>query len=293
MHKDRGFSISCQMSRGLHGSSSMSTKPVRTPDRGAIVRIAGSVLKTTSVAVELRNGCLYRTVFIRGKGDSFCLMRSTPDRLLRLLRIEESRLAVEALALELLQRHRTVTAPTLLDHHVGSAASHLISGPFNGIILSDLDRPLSNRRQATFDRSLGRYICRLSSIIGPGFGPLARPSITSWARCFALMLDSVLCDAEDSLISLPYDGIRMFVRKHARSLDRITQPRLVLVEAADEDNIVCDNTNNQVVSLLDYGSAVWGDPFLSDCFCQSSAALLEGYGEGTVDDPDHRIRHLL
>ena len=107
------------------------------------------------------------------------------------------------------------------------------------------------------------------------------------------MLETVLRDAEDSLVNLPYDSIRMHVRKHSGSLDKVVEPRFVLIEAADEDNIVFDESTGQVKSLLDYSTAMWADPFLSDCFCQPSEAFVDGYGEGITGDADKRIRQLL
>lgn len=291
--KDRHVSSSFKMSRASGLSYSMSTKPTKLPDKAAIIRTAGTVLKTSSVEIERYDGCLYRTYLLRGREDSFCVMRCPPQPTLRLLRIEEDRLAIEAQALHLLSRRRAVTAPSVLDDDTASSNSFLISGPFTGSILGDLDRSLSVQRQEILDRSLGRYIRRVSSLTGPAFGPLDRPCMQSWARCFASMLETVLRDAEDSLASLPYDSIRMQVRRHSRSLERVTEPRLVLVEAADEDNIVFDESTGQVTSLFDYGTAMWADPFFSDCFCQPSEAFLDGYGESLGTDADKRIRQLL
>jgi hypothetical protein len=106
-------------------------------------------------------------------------------------------------------------------------------------------------------------------------------------------VNSILEDGEDALVTLPSDLIRTMTQRHHASLDMITQPRLTLLELAPEDNIVVDSSKKRVTGVLDFSTAVWGDPLLSDCFIRPSKHLLEGYGDIPDCDADARIRQLL
>ena len=100
-------------------------------------------------------------------------------------------------------------------------------------------------------------------------------------------------DGEDALISLPYEGMRDLVRKHRGSLDRITEPRLVLIELAADKNVVVDVKSHQVTGLLDFSTAIWGDPFMSDCFYNPTTSFAEGFGKLPNQSVDERIRQYL
>lgn len=295
IHKDGrpGLSLAA---KGYRPPSTMATasKQARSVDKVAIIKIASIVLKTNNVQVESYAGCLYRTYLLRTKDDTFCAMKCTPTQGIRLMRLEDERLAVEAAVLQLLDRHTDI-APAVLDHQIGSTAqdiSHLISGPFIGSLLHTAS-PLSAERRHVLDRSVGRHIARLAAFTSRAFGPVLRPYTRSWAQCYASILEDVLRDAEDSLVSLPYDAIRLIVRKHATVLDKVTEPRLVLLGAAEDSNVVFDARTSRLTSLLDYGTAIWGDPFMSDYFCKPSKSFLEGYGEIIGEDIDARTRQML
>ena len=147
------------------------------------------------------------------------------------------------------------------------------------------------------DRSLGQYVRRVSSLSGSAFGPLRQPQgypgFQSWARAFAALLETILRDGEDALISLPFDSIRDLVRRHRASLDRITQPKLMVIDLAADHNIVVCPKTFQVTGLLDYATAFWGDPFMSDCFYKPTASFAEGFGRLPNGSSDERIRQYL
>ena len=100
-------------------------------------------------------------------------------------------------------------------------------------------------------------------------------------------------DGEDALISLPYEGMRDLVRKHRASLDKVTQPKLVLLELSSDENVIVDVKNHRVNGLLDYSTAIWGDPFMSDCFYKPTASFAEGFGKLPNQNADERIRQYL
>lgn len=284
--------------RRARASPTMSSNasPSPSPDRAALLKAASVALGTDNIGVDRLEGYLYRTYRLQARNGSFCVMRCRPLQAVRLLHLEEDRLVKEAAMLSLLRRCKHSSALRLLNEQpaaMTTGTAYLITGPFTGSILGRLGRPLTAIRRKVLDVSHGQYMRRLASVRGQSFGMLSSPGMPSWSVCFASLVQSLLHDAEDSLVSLPYSDIRDQVRRHRSSLDLITEPRLTLIEAADVDNIVFDPRTDQVTALLDYGSAIWGDSFFCNCFYAPSEAFLEGYGEGVGGDADKRIRHLL
>ena len=263
----------------------MAASSPRSPDRSAIQLVASNALQSRSVSVSKLEGYIFRTYRLRTSEGFFYILRTRPSCNVRLLRHEEGWLESEAGALQALGGRSDVRTPRLITYHntashIGSA--YLISGPFSGSVLSDIEPSLSRQALSSIDKSLGQYVCHLSSISGSLFGAIRQgqgfPGSQSWARAFAFLLESIMRDGEDALISLPYEGIRDLVRKHRASLDRITRPKLVLVELASDKNVVVDPKNHRVSGVLDFSSAIWGDPFMSDCFYKPTASFAEGFG---------------
>ena len=198
----------------------MSTNSPRSPDRSAIQRVASSALQSKSVTVEPLDGYIFRTYRLRTSTGFFYILRCRPSFNIRLLKHEEGWLEAEAGALQFIGGRADVHTPRLITYH--DAPSHLgstclISGPFSGSILAEIEPSLSQQALANIDKSLGQYVRRLSSLCGPHFGPIRTtaqwlPTSPSWAKTFAFLLESVLRDGEDTLISLPYEGIRDLVR---------------------------------------------------------------------------------
>lgn len=266
------------------------------PDQVAIQRLAATVMKTTIARVVRLDGYLYSTHQLIGAGGSFCLLKCSPSAGKRLLTCEEDRLGVEASVLSLLGRRVDVAAPKLLEYQAATASvggSYIISGPFSGSIMGSMSRASSASERIIVDRNLGAYLQRLATIGNRSFGPFRRPSTSSWATYFSSLLESILSDGEASAINLPSNLMRQMIVKHRSSLDGIEQAKLVLLEVASTDNIVVDERTHDITSLIDYSTAIWGDPFLSDAFHRPSRSFVEGFGEGVDGDNDKRIRHLL
>ena len=278
----------------------MSSNPPRSPDRAAIQRIASSALQSKQVAVEKLDDYIYRTYRLRTSQSFFYVLKSRPPINVRLLRHEEGYLEAEAGALQTIGGRSDIRTPRLISFHnttVHIGSSYLISGPFTGSILADVEPSLSRQALASIDRSLGQYVRQLSSISGPSFGAIRQaqgiPGSQSWARAFAFLLESVMRDGEDALINLPYEGMRDLVRKHRASLDKITQPKLMLLELASDKNVIVDVRNHRVSGLFDFSSAIWGDPFMSDCFYKPTASFAEGFGKLPNQSSDERLRQYL
>ena len=276
-----------------------STAP-RSPDRSTIQRIASRALQSKQASVEKLDGYIFRTYRLRTSEGFFYILKSRPPTHVRLLRHEHSWLEVEAGTLQTLGGRSDVRTPRPITYHDTTAhigSPYLISGPFTGSILSDIEPSLSRQALANIDKSLGQYIRQLASISGPQFGAIRQaqgiPGSQSWAGAFAFLLEAIMRDGEDALISLPYEGMRDLVRKHRTSLDRIAQPKLLLLELASDNNVVVDVKNHRVSGVLDFATAIWGDPFMSDCFYKPTASFAEGFGKLPNQTFDERIRQYL
>lgn len=271
-----------------------------SPDQSAIQRTAASALQSRSVRVEKLGGYIFQTYRLRTSESFFYTLRCRPSYNIRLLRHEESWLESEAGTLQSIGGRSDIHTPRLITYHttplhIGSY--YLISGPFTGSIFADVEPELSRQALANIDKSLGRYVRRLSSMTGPQFGPIRQsqgfPGFRSWAKAFAFLLEAVMRDGEDALISLPYDHVRDLVRKHRASLEKISQPKLVLLELSSDNNVVVDVREEQVTGLLDWSTAIWGDPFMSDCFYKPTASFAEGFGKLPNQSNDERARQYL
>jgi hypothetical protein len=274
-------------------SPHMAAKPTARPlDRTAILRTASVALRSNSVEIHRLDDHLCRSYRLSDPSnpETFCVLKCPPAPNTRLLRHEHDRLSTESHALQLLSRRRTQPAtqqPAILDHQ---ATSFTLVGPFSGIVLSDLDTPLPPSRRRILDRNLGQHIRRLNAITCPTFGPLQRPQYQSWARCFAAMLLEAIRDAEDGLVSLPYSEVKAQLRRHWDCLESVSEARLTVIELP-VDGVVFDERNGEVGGLIDYGSAMWADPLLGDCFLRASEGFIEGYG--SFEGEDQKVRRLL
>ncbi|KAK4497166.1 hypothetical protein PRZ48_011616 [Zasmidium cellare] len=272
----------------------------RSPDRGSVQQVAVKALQTRSVKVERLDGSVFRSFRLQPQSDFFYVLRCRPSSHVRLLRHEEERLQAEAIVLQTLRGRPDLLIPRLIEynkttHPLGS--QYLINGPFKGSILSDVEPDLSTQALASIDRSLGQYVRQLAQVTGPAFGPTRGTTPptnpTTWSHTFTTLLESALRDGEDALISLPYDFIRSQARRHRGALDQITTPRLTILEMSADKNIVVDTDHNVVSGVLDVSTAIWGDPFLSDCFCRPSVGFAEGFGRLPRGDEGERCRQYL
>nr|POE93226.1 hypothetical protein CFP56_19238 [Quercus suber] len=276
-----------------------SSGAIRLPDQIMIQRLAGSALQTQVVEVEKLDSYLYRTFRLRTRQSFFYLLRCTPSRSVRLLRHEEGRIEAEATILQLLSGQSGILNARLVDYDSTklNGSPHLICGPFSGSILSDIEPSLSKDSLAAIDQSLGQCLRCISELRGQAFGPFQRSqrpiAHNSWAQQFSAMLETVLRDGEDALISLPYAGIRTLIHKHKASLDRIIIPRVLLLEVGDDRNIVVDPGTHHVTGIVDLSTAYWGDPFLSDVFYKPTASFAHGFGRLPNGDDDERLRQYM
>lgn len=85
------------------------------------------------------------------------------------------------------------------------------------------------------------------------------------------MINSVLMDAEDTLVALPFAEIRHVVQRMGKELDDVRQARLVLgwadvVNEQEEGEgqpgvgVLIDRRENEITGFVGLGGSFWGDP---------------------------------
>ena len=217
--------------------------------------------------------------------------------------------------------------PKLLKH---SSSNREMAYPYSifetipGAPLSTLSIYLSLPERRLVDKQVGSMARRLASLTSPtgAFGPVSRvlpdvlpPTSTSldtqgsstWAEAFHSLLEGVLRDGEDMAVLLPYDTIRAHYQQLSWCLDAVTVPRLLVLDAGSETNVMIErgsgegtsalpNGNPKLTGLRSWSQGVFGDPLISSCFEDPSEGFWEGWQEGSeeiIDDTDTTEVRLL
>lgn len=157
--------------------------------------------------------------------------------------------------------------PALIDHsqstkQLGSAYN--ILSHLSGLSLSSLSKHLSISERRHVDFQAGRLLRRLSHLRSPSgkFGPaisvlyptpiagsraggsMETPGgMDSWSLAFHAILEGILRDAEDMAVTIPYQTIRRQFRRFGCYLDAVVAPRLVILDAAQDSNIMVERVH--------------------------------------------------
>lgn len=205
--------------------------------------------------------------------------------------------------------------PRLLKHSSNNremAYPYSIFEANSGVPLSTLSIYLTIPERREIERQLGSMVRSLASLTSPSgtFGTigwvLPNPYNTttttapetrgsaSWSEAFGLLLEGVLRDGEDMSVLVPYQTLRNHYRRLSWHLDAVTSPRLLILDAGNETNMLIERgseeevgtvlgENCRLVGLRSWSQGVFGDPLLSNCFENPSETFLEGWRGGTND----------
>lgn len=80
--------------------------------------------------------------------------------------------------------------------------------------------------------------CQVSKAVGSS-GKVSRVS-KSWRLAFHIMLEAILRDAEDMAVTIPYKPIRRHFHRFTHCLDAVSTPRLVIVDAGHDWNVIAE-----------------------------------------------------
>lgn len=219
--------------------------------------------------------------------------------------------------------------PKLLKHSSNNremAYPYSIFDDSTGAPLSTLSIYLSLPERRVVDKQIGAMAKGLASLTSPSgtFGtvsrvlpdrftpasPTAPPTTGSknWAEAFNVLLEGILRDGEDMAVLLPYEVIRSHYQRLSWRLEAVTLPRLVVLDAGSETNVMIERISGdgesvamgesvKVTGLRSWSQGVFGDPLISDVFDEPSEGFWDGWresGEDVIEDEENAaIRMLL
>lgn len=261
------------MSHGRYGRSgrptSTSSNVPNSPDFSIIQKLVRHVFHSSRVIVqqvERLQGHLQQVYLVRMADGGALMLKCPPPFNTRLLRHEQRGLETEAKIVELL-----------------AANTQLMLSHIPGTPLAEVAPYLSASERSIVDRTLGAYVRSITSLAAPSFGITHRvfsgTGSTTWREAFLSLLESALRDAEDMLVSVPYDSIRYHAARHGYLLEEISEARLVPLDMGGLENVLLDDRTKQVCGLLGFSNVIWGDPMMAAVFTNASEAFYEGYGE--------------
>ncbi|KAL8708800.1 MAG: hypothetical protein Q9220_006361 [cf. Caloplaca sp. 1 TL-2023] len=196
------------------------------------------------------------------------VLKASPSPISRLLRHERFLLDNEALTLQVLARG-DLPIPRILKHepkanHLGSP--FLLTSFLAGTSYEKMKKSMAGAERANIEHQLNFLAAAISQhvpLAENSYGPLASAASNrgsrTWKEAFKIMLESLLMDAEDLLVNLPYAQIRDEVIRCEAVLDNVTEARLVVLGLCEPRNILIDRQTNTITGLLDLGRAIWGD----------------------------------
>jgi len=215
------------------------------------------------------------------------VLKTSPSSSTRLLRHESASPAGEAYILsQLSQLQATVPVPVLIS--TAGDSNNAVSGPYllrtyiRGVPLSSVANQYTAYERAQLDRSLGRYMRLATAVQANTFGTHRRifsgEGYADWRTAFHSLLEAALRDAEDAVLTLPYDSIRHYVGQHMDALEAVGSPCLVPLRSGTPDTVLVDPAQKKILGIVGWGDAVWGDPALSEVFHSASDDFWTGFG---------------
>ncbi|KAF3927303.1 hypothetical protein ABW21_db0201158 [Orbilia brochopaga] len=238
--------------------------------------------------------------------DSQLLLRLAPPADVRVLQHDRDVLAADVEVLELIRENAPeVPVPDVVLHESGNATlpgtqpiSFLLTTHVPGVPLDvarQQQQQLPNEVLALLDYELGRHTRQISRITSSRFGLASSGKrYSTWRAAFLSMFESLLRDAEDLFVSVPYEVLRWHVGRLSAALDEVTVPQLVCCGLSDpQTSVLVDEVTGRLNGLVNFERAVWGDPLMEASFREPSCAFLSGYGGSPLSGPHARARILL
>lgn len=226
-------------------------------------------------------GHLHGICKLRLSNGSRLVLKLSPSPNTVLLRQERFFLESEA-AILLLLKKSSLPIPRILRYDPRSTnlgSPFLLSTHVPGVLYADALAHLNRSECRDIELQLRSLKSSISQYTAPAFGPAAlvasNKGFSNWRESFKSMFESVMMDAEDMTISLPYHAIREAASSVSKELQDVEKARLVVLGLGRPQNVLLDRRTNDVIGLLDFGQAIWGDPAFSEPdLCYDRKGLL-------------------
>ena len=193
------------------------------------------------------------------------VLKISPSTYTDLLRHERHCLAAEACTISLLAKSN-LPVPRVLKYEsriTNIGPPFLLTTHLPGIGYTSVRPYLTRSERSSIERQLESLSSIITQHTSPRFGPVGvKNGHDNWREAFLTMLESILMDGEDKLVSLPYSQMRDEALRFGYVLDEIKKARLVVMGFGQPENVLIDRRTNEVTGLTDFGSALWADPDL-------------------------------
>lgn len=232
--------------------------------------------------MEDMRGHLHSICKLRLSNGSRLVLKLSPSPNTVLLRHERYFLESEATILSLLKKS-SLPIPRILRYDPRSvhlSSPFILSTHVPGVSYAEALPHLTRSECRDIEVQLRSLSSTISQHTSPTFGSAAlvasNKGFSTWRESFKSMLESIMMDAEDMTINLPYHAIREAASSVAKELHDVKEARLAVLGLGRPKNVILDRRNNQVIGLLDFGQAIWGDPDFSepDLCCVRKGLLL-------------------
>ncbi|EEP82628.1 conserved hypothetical protein [Uncinocarpus reesii 1704] len=271
------------------------------PDFSAFQRLVRSLFPGAQAQnIRMLEGSVYPIHFLQMSNGLELVLKTRPISATPILRNERYLLETEATVLSLLWQRGIdgIPQPLKVDiPHYPPRTGYLLRNSIKGVALSEISFPLTSDDRKSIDRQLGAVVRSIGRQTASQFGLVH--SVASgvgwrtWKQAFLSLFDSLMWDSENAFISLPYPEIRQHAIRLSAALDDVVVPHLVVVDIGKPSHIILDPNTKQVSGIVDFTSALWGDPLMADVFGSPSPEFLHGFGSDLMDVKSAPIRLLL
>lgn len=233
---------------------------------------------------------------------SSAILKIAPPPDVQVLRYEHDIITTEVETLRLLGERTDLPVPEVL---AWDPSREIVSSPYfvmttcPGVPLEGRRSHLDPVQSAAVDAQLAAFVATVNTIPGSHFGrpePSA-PRCATWHEAFGLLIADLLADAVDAAVSLPrpVDELAALTsRLIDDTLPEVTEPLLVHWDLWDT-NVFLDPDTLEVVGVIDFERALWGDPLMEAQFVGRRAHddIVEAYGTRLFDRPGAADRRRL
>ena len=250
--------------------------PPNTPQPSDLQKTIDSILlqfQLSSAKIEnLPRHHLHSLLAIHLSNHSQLVLKISPPATTLLLRHEHNCLRSEAAALTILAKSPLPLPRVLKYEPTGTllGSPFLLTNHLPGLHYSDALPYLTTSEKLSIETQLQSLQAIISQHSCPYFGLVASVGFgkanvmyKTWREAFIAMLEDVLRDGEDMMVNISYFKIREAVSKWGSHLDGVSEAKLVVLGLDNPENVLIERRTNAVVGLLDFGTAVWGDPAMA------------------------------
>ncbi len=247
--------------------------------------------------VEMKEGWFNVAYKVKLSDGRETVLKIAPPLDAEVLTYEKNIMSTEANMMKLMKKETEVRLPEVYYYDDAKDicdSAYFFMEMLTGSNFDNIKKELSEEAIKSINYQIGEITRRMNNVKGKEyFGYEGNPDLrgATWREAFLKMIDAVLEDGKRKQVELmyPYEEVRSLISQYARYLDEVRIPVFVHWDLYDP-NVFAQDGN--VVGILDFERALWGDPLLEAAFRFNEPKQLEGYGK-TEFTPEELIRCKL